>query len=104
MNIYQTLIMRSYFQFKQGLLISGGYDATDGFVRLTDVELWVPTTGQHCTVSSLPTARSYHSQEGRTVCGGGSDNPGDTPTSCLTLSVGGSWEKTTTLLESRYSG
>ena len=78
-----------------GLLISGGYDDAG---RLTDVEVWSPSTGQHCTVSSLPTGRGFHTQEGSQVCGGyGSD----TRTSCLTLTAGGSWERTTTLLEAR---
>jgi len=81
-------------------LISGGYNFNglnlDG--RLPDVEVWSPSTGKHCTVSSLPTGRGDHSQEGRKVCGGDTN---DTETSCLTLTAGGSWERTTTLLEER---
>jgi len=80
-----------------GLLISGGYDDFDS--RLTDVEVWSPSTGQHCTVSSLPTSRGHHTQEGRTVCGGVGIDAG---TSCLTLTAGGSWERTTTLQRKRF--
>ena len=41
-----------------------------------------------------------HSQEANTVCGGVGYSS-DTETSCLTLTAGGSWERTTTLLEER---
>jgi len=81
-----------------GLLISGGYNNTGG---LTDVEVWSPSTGQHCTVSSLPTSRGEHSQEGRKVCGGGFYDTSDTEQSCLTLTAGGSWERTTRLIKLR---
>ena len=58
-------------------------------------EVYVPATGHHCTLPSLPTRRYGHTMEGRTVCGGR-----DTEKSCLTLSDG-RWETTTTLLENR---
>ena len=79
------------------MLISGGlYDG----LGLTDVEVWVPSTGQHCTVLSLPVARDFHSQEGATVCGGGYFGS-VTRTSCRTLTDEGTWEAETTLLEER---
>jgi len=85
-----------------GLLISGGYGVD--WSRLTDVEVWSPSTGQQCTVSSLPTSRQFHSQEGSQVCGGAGS---DTKRSCLTLTARGRWERTTTyihaLLEERHS-
>jgi len=80
-----------------GLLISGGLY----FGRLTDVEVWVPSTGHHCTLPSLPAGRDFHSQEGATVCGGGYFGS-PTRTSCRTLSDDGTWEVTTRLLEERY--
>ena len=82
-----------------GLLISGGYSHFEPGTTpeaLTDVEVWAPSTGQHCTVSSLPTFRASHSQEGSIVCGGFDDTK-----SCLTLTAEGSWERTTALLEER---
>ena len=79
-----------------GLLISGGLF----FGRLTDVEVWVPTTGQHCTLPSLPAGRDFHSQDGPTVCGGGYWGS-VTRTSCLTLTGEGTWEGQTNLLMER---
>ena len=101
-NIIVALVLypcHSQLSIFLGLLISGGYykPGSDD-ARLTDVEVWSPSTGQHCTVSSLPTSRGEHSQEGSQVCGG---NTTDTRTSCLTLTAEGSWERTTTLLEER---
>ena len=61
------------------------------------VEVFVPSTGQHCTLPDLPAKRFYHTMEEMVVCGGG-DN--DTWTSCLSLTDDG-WETTTTLLERR---
>ena len=63
------------------------------------VEVFVPSTGQHCTLPSLPTKRYRHTMEEMVVCGGG-DNDSGTRTSCLTL-TGDGWETTTTLLDGR---
>jgi len=81
-----------------GLLITGGSGGSAGV--LSSVEVWVPSTGQHCRVTDLPGWRNAHSQEAKTVCGGiGSDSWA----SCLTLNAGGSWEVTTRpLVEYRY--
>ena len=66
--------MRSY----TGLLISGGYEAE------TSVELFVPSTGQSCSLPNLPSKRSGHSMNGFYICGGNEDY--DSP--CL---VSNSW-------------
>merc|ERR1711953_1070640 len=66
---------------------------------------WSPSTGQHCTVSSLPTFRGGHSQEGSMLCGGSADSSATATgikTSCLTLTAEGSWDRITSLLEERY--
>ena len=98
-NIIFALVLyhrHSQLSIFLGLLISGGYDGPYSDDRLTDVEVWSPSTGQHCTVSSLPTSRGHHTQEGGTLCGGFR-----TRTSCLTLTAWGSWERTATLLVQR---
>jgi len=77
----------------QGLIISGGYPRDSAS---QSVEVYVPSTGQHCQLPDLPDRRYWHTMEKMTVCGGG-----DTLTSCLTLTDAG-WEVTTTLLEWRY--
>jgi len=59
------------------------------------VEVYVPSTGQHCQLPDLPDRRREHTMEKMTVCGGSY-----TETSCLTL-TGDGWENTTTLLEER---
>ena len=63
------------------------------------VEVYVPSTGQHCQLPDLPDWRRFHSMEERTVCGG--QHNSDTKTSCLSLTAEGTWERTTTLLEER---
>ena len=76
-----------------GLIISGGEPSSS----YKSVEVFVPSTGQHCTLPNLPAKRSHHTMEEMVVCGGyGSD----TWTSCLSLTDDG-WETTTTLLERR---
>ena len=77
-----------------GLIISGGSPA-DSVGQ--SVEVYVPTTGQHCQLPDLPDRRDAHTMEKMTVCGG---YYSDTRTSCLTL-TGEGWETTTTLLENR---
>ena len=61
------------------------------------VEVFVPSTGQHCTLPDLPAERYLHTMEEMVVCGGPYS---DTGTSCLSLTDDG-WETTTTLLERR---
>ena len=72
------------------MIISGGRRSSD-----KSVEIFVPSTRQHCTLPDLPAGRFIHTMEGMVVCGGG-----QTRTSCLTLTDDG-WETTTTLLERR---
>ena len=76
-------------------MISGG-SPSDSVGQ--SVEVYVPSTGQHCQLPSLPDERYNHGIEAMTVCGGGGSD--DTKTSCQTL-TDGSWETTTTLLEKR---
>ena len=73
------------------MIISGGDD------RDKSVEVFLPSTGQHCTLPDLPAKRFYHTMEEMVVCGG---TDSDTGTSCLSLTDDG-WETTTTLLERR---
>ena len=61
-------------------------------------EIFVPSTGQHCQLTDLPGGRYYTGSENYTVCGGEGE---DTKTSCHSLTSGGTWEKTSELLESR---
>ena len=64
------------------------------------VEVFVPSTGQHCQLPDLPGDLRYvHTMEEMTVCGGGWGNS-STYTSCLTM-IDGTWQTTTTLLERR---
>ena len=79
-----------------GLIISGGYLYNDGSIQ--SVEVYIPSTGQHCELPDMPDGRHYHSMEGMEVCGG---DDTDTQTSCLSLTDEGTWERTTTLLEKR---
>jgi len=81
----------------KALIISGGYTNPYAYKISDDqsVEVYVPSTGQHCQLPDLPDKRGYHSMEKMTVCGGI-----DTRTSCLTLTDAG-WQITTTLLEER---
>ena len=59
------------------------------------VELFVPSTGQHCRLPDLPRRRSEHTMDGMMLCGGGGLS--GTRLLCLTLTEDG-WETTTTLL------
>ena len=77
-----------------GILITGGSSSSAGHT----VELYVPSTGQHCQLPDLPDNTGEHTLENLVLCGGwGSTN---TSWSCLTL-TGDGWERTTTLLEER---
>ena len=69
------------------------------------VEVFVPSTGQHCTLPDLSMGRHDQTMEKMVLCGGvGSGRSGSDSTSCLicclTLTDAG-WETTTTLPESR---
>ena len=72
-----------------GLIISGG------IWHSKSLELYEPSTGEHCQLPDLPDRRHGHSIEERVICGGDY-----TLTSCLTLTSAG-WETTTDLLEER---
>merc|ERR1712066_696821 len=77
---------------RQALIISGGWK--------NSVEVFVPSTGQHCQLPDMPgDRRARHSMEKMTVCGGVDTS---TRKSCITLSDG-AWVNTTTLIEERYS-
>ena len=47
-----------------GLLISGGYEAK------SSVELFVPATGESCSLPNLPDERYGHTMNGLYICGG----------------------------------
>ena len=76
------------------LMISGGSSPDCG----KSVEVYVPSTGQHCQLEDLPARRYRHSMEKMMVCGGWNI---DTMTSCLTLTDAGTWQRTTTLRDKR---
>ena len=63
------------------------------------VEVYVPSTGQHCQLPDLPAMRFQHTMLDTLVCGG--EPSSDTQTSCLRLTANGTWERKTTLLEKR---
>ena len=65
----------------------------------SEVEVYVPSSGQQCRLADLPDVRRGFSMEAKTVCGGGIST--ETATSCLSLTSLGTWERTTTLLEGR---
>jgi len=74
----------------EGILISGG----DSY---GSVEVFNPTTGQSCELPSLPYQRFRHTMDGMTICGGVSDDNGNT---CLTFSSG-QWVNSHTLTQDR---
>ena len=89
-------IEMEHFQYS-ALVISGGFGYEDGVGNT--VEVFIPSTGQHCQLPDLPgIIRHHHTMEEMTVCGGGGCT--STMTSCLTL-IDGTWQNTTTLLENR---
>ena len=79
-----------------GLIITGG-ESTGNGVKSVEVEMFVPSTGRHCTLPDLPGGRGGHTMEEMVLCGGGDSV---TRRSCLTLTEAG-WETTTYLLEQR---
>ena len=80
-----------------GLIIAGSWTANSSSDVRKSVEVFVPSTGQHCTLPDLPAKRMQHTMEGFVLCGG---YDVATRTSCLTLTDAG-WETTTTLLQWR---
>jgi len=97
----------SVVETKPGLILSGGYPID---IAGTAVEVFVPSTGQHCRLPSLPGgSRADHSINENIVCGGGPYNSDpnytghdETRSSCVTLASDGTWLETTRLLEQRY--
>ena len=75
------------------MIISGGEGPKSSLWK--SVEVFVPSTGQHCTLPDLPEKRLAHTMEGRVLCGGTGSGQ-----SCLALTEAG-WETTTTLLNWR---
>ena len=51
-----------------GLLAAGGFG--DSVAVRREVELWLPGTGQQCSLPSLPNERVDHTLDGTTLCGG----------------------------------
>ena len=91
----QALVVPSHVWYPcSELIISDGSPSSSAG---KSVEVYVPSTGQNCSLADLPAERWQHSMEGSVVCGG---YKGDTRTSCLSLTDAG-WERTTTLLEQR---
>ena len=72
-----------------GILLSGGSSTS------TSVEVYVPSTGQSCSLPPLPDGRWLHTMDSLYTCGGVS-----TPTSCLHFSYG-QWTTSHSLLEER---
>ena len=60
------------------------------------MEVFSPSTGQSCSLPSLPDSRQSHTMDSLLICGGY-----DTATTCLTFSSG-EWITSHTLLEGRY--
>ena len=81
-----------------GILMSGGLDNA-GNTCNTSVEVFVPSTGQSCTLPSLPDPGRYgHTMDGLLICGSSFD-----PTAaqnCLSF-FSGRWLISHTLLEER---
>jgi len=77
----------------EALIISGDFRNVG-----KSVEVFVPSTGQHCQLPKIPGRSRDHTMEGMTVCC--SDSPSNDWKSCLTLTDSG-WETSATLLENR---
>ena len=80
-----------------GILLSGGHDAYTT-VEGTSVEVYVPSTGQSCSLPSLPDDRWGHTMDSLLICGGYDST--STATSCLSFSSG-QWVFSHTLEEGR---
>jgi hypothetical protein len=77
--------------------MSGGWGAYDG--TETNVEVYVPSTGQSCSLPSLPDQRYRHTMDSLYICGGYYYS--SAATNCLHFSSG-QWYTSHTLVESRY--
>ena len=78
------------------ILLSGGYDADDTVNR--SVEVFSPSTGQSCSLPSLPDERFRHTMDSLLICGG--YDSASTASSCLSFSSG-QWVFSHTLEEGR---
>ena len=92
LSLLLIISVSSFYISYLGLVISGGAPSDSA---AQSVEVYVPSTDQHCQLPDLPDERELHTMEKLTVCGGDY-----TRTSCLTLTDNG-WENTNTLLERR---
>ena len=63
----------------------------------TNVEVYVPSTGQSCSLPSLPDERISHTMDSLYICGGDYSSS----TNCLHFSSG-QWYTSHTLVEKRY--
>ena len=89
-------VVKTNSKLSSALIISGGLPREP---VPNSVEVFVPSTGQHCQLPDLPgDPRDHHTMEEMTVCGGYYSTSSET--SCLTL-IDGTWQTTTTLLEKR---
>jgi len=87
---------------KEGIIISGGATGFYG-PDIASVEVLDPTTGQICSLPSIPDPRIEHTMVNLTICGGGAYySPNTTYTSCITFSSG-EWVTSHSLVEERYS-
>ena len=89
--------------YTAGFLITGGQLEPGGWAHTA--ELYVPSSGESCTLPSLPDNRYDHTvSEGGLLCGGGDIPPySQTRDSCLQWSPDtGTWEEALTLNVSRY--
>ena len=70
------------------------------------VEVFLPSTGQHCELPDLPDSRYEHTMDSKTVCGGSyySETTHLPHSDCLTLTADWTWERTTTMLNTREGG
>merc|ERR1711892_1174467 len=80
---------------EEAILLSGGYKNSIG--ALTSVEVFSPSTGQSCSLPSLPVQRYGHTMDNLLVCGGEY-----TRTTCLTFSSG-KWMTSHSLVEERWA-
>ena len=90
-------ILSIYYTYL-GLIISGG-SGYRGSILTDTVEMFVPSTGQHCTLPDLQT-RYSHTMEEMVVCGGEAKYK-ETSIECLTLTRTGWRPKAKRLLERR---
>ena len=84
----------------QAILISGGF--MDGY---KNIEMHSMKNTESCQLPGLPNDRHRHTQDGRTICGGGSYGRFRTRTrsTCITLNEEGEWKISHRLIEPRAS-